>query len=120
MPALSASARERAKDYSLRFTTVLAQQQLLDNTTDEEEAGNTLFEAKRELATDAVLDSTLSEPTCRVWRATSTPSAKMTPVRFRSYAYDPQTIARRNECLRVTPATNDKHGADRFGLRAAC
>ncbi len=114
MPALSASARDRAKDYSLRFTTVLAQQQLLDNTTDEEEAGNTLFEAKRELATDAVLDSTLSEADlsrlARDFNAISEDDA----VRFRSYAYDPQTIARRNECLRVTPATNDKHGADRF------
>lgn len=114
MPAMSAEARESAKQYGLRFTTVLAQQQLLDNTTDEEDAGNTLFEEKRELATDAILDRTLSEADlsrlARDFNAISADDA----VRFRSYSYAPETIARRNECLHVTPATNERHGDDRF------
>ena len=114
MPAMSGEARERAKHYSLRFTTVLAEQQILDNTTDEEEAGHKLFEDKRELATDAMLDRNLSEADlarlARDFNAISTDDA----IRFRSYNFAPETMARRNECLHVTPATNEQHGADRF------
>ena len=114
MPAMSAQARDTAKQYSLRFTTVLAEQQILDNTTDEEEAGHALFESKRELATDAVLDPNLSEADlarlARDFNAISADDA----IRFRSYNFAPETMARRNECLHVTPATNEQHGADRF------
>lgn len=113
LPALSAEQRDAAQAYNLRFTRIVTEQNALDATTDDEDAGLALLESKRALATDAVLDRTLSEADlarlARDFNAISDDG-----VRFRSYNYAPQTVARRNECLRITSPSAAPHGDDRY------
>lgn len=114
MPAIAAAERDTAKQYSLRFTTLLTQQQEHDNTTDEEEAGVALTQAKRSFATDAVLDRNLSEADLAKLAHDFNAISEEEGAGFRAYNHNAATIARRNECLGITPATAAPHGADRF------
>lgn len=113
-PTLTAHARAVDKQYSARFTTVFADQQILDTTTDEEEAGLKLFEDKRALTTDAILDRDLSEADLARLARDFNAISDSDGIRFRSYNYAPETIAQRNECLDITPRTAAPHGADRY------
>ncbi len=114
MPALRDDAQARATTYHQRLTTLAHAQKALTLTTDEEDAGHVLFEAKRSFATDAILDTALAEADLAVIARTFNTISGDDGIRFRSFEYDPATIARRNECLHVTPATDATWGNDRF------
>lgn len=114
MPAISEAGRAAAQTYAVRYTQLMNEQTDLDNTTDEETAGEKLFEDKRSFATDAILDRNLSERDLARLARYFNSASEDDGVRFRSYNYAPETIARRNECLRITPSSAEPHGDDRY------
>lgn len=114
LPAVSREQRAAVKQYDLLFTTVLSEQQILDNSTDQEEAGLAFDEKKKALATDAVLDKNLSEKDLLSFAARFNAISQEDGIRLRSYNFDPRSISRRDECLVTTPASNDEFGDDRY------
>lgn len=114
MPPLSLAARTTAQQYSLRLTGIMADQQQLDQTSDEEDAAHVLLEDKKRFATEAVLDRGLSERDLAALALRFNANSKEDGIRFRFYNFAPETAARRNECLRVTPATDAQFGDDAY------
>lgn len=114
MPAMTAKERATAAAYSTRFEALKANQQQLEQTTDEEDAASSLIEEKKSFTTDAILDRHLSERDLRVLATRFNQLASEDGIRFRAFNFNAATMARRDECLAITPARNATFGADRY------
>lgn len=114
MPAANDKMRATAKAYESRFAKLADEQKRIEQTTDEEAAAQALLNDKTGFVSDAILDKNLSERDLRVLAYNFNKLSGEDGIRFRSHNFDARVMARRNECLRTTPAVHETFGRDRY------
>lgn len=114
MPATTPGMIARAGEFETRFAKLAESQKQLEQTTDEEQAAQMLLNEKTGFVTDALLDRDYSERDLRAMAARFNKLSGEDGIRFRSHNFSARSVARRNECLRTTPANSDQFGADRY------